>query len=177
MKHEVEIEREYPHPPADVWAALTSGEALGEWLMETRGFVAEVGCRFELHCVEAGHRDVYRCEVLELQPPRRMLWVWASAGDSSVDLGVDPADDTGVDLGDELGDELGDDESRVTEVEFLLSATARGTRLTLRHRSDHDPRTLERFEEGWPEKLDRLGEVVAAAAAADQSKTEKGAGR
>lgn len=148
MKFEVVLEELYPQSIDKVWEGLTSRGAISSWLMETHDFSAEVGHRFEMFCVDdAGHRDVYRCEVLELDPPHRMRWSWVLAGNEK--LGV-------------------------TEVEFRLSTEGSGTRLTLYHRGDRDREMLERFKQGWPDKLADLGDVLKQPAKAATS-TRSGA--
>ena len=134
MKHEVSSERHYPQPIEDVWTGLTTSAALSEWFMESRGFAPEVGCEFEFTCInDDGDRDIYKCEVLELEPPTRMLWSWV------LDSRAAPIK---------------------MEVEFQLVALANGTKLTVFHRSDRDPQSLERFRLGWPAPLDRLEALV-----------------
>jgi uncharacterized protein YndB with AHSA1/START domain len=134
MKFEVEIEREYPHDVAQVWKALTTNEGISDWLLETDNFQAEVGHRFEMTCVNKdGSKDVYRCQILEIDPPHRMLWSWVLAGKEAEGL---------------------------TEVEFRLRATNTGTVVTLIHRGDRDQATIDGFKSGWPYKLDRLAEIL-----------------
>ena len=134
MKFEVVVERHYPHSIGEVWAGLTTNDAISEWLLETVNFKAELGHRFEMTCVdENGNLDVYRCQVLEMDPPNRMLWSWVLAGN----------EDEGL-----------------TEVEFRLTALDTGTRLELLHRGDRGKAMLDRFKAGWPHKLDRLAEVL-----------------
>ena len=45
MKRSLRIEKTYPHPPAKVWKAITSRDALAQWLMDN-DFVLELGHRF-----------------------------------------------------------------------------------------------------------------------------------
>jgi uncharacterized protein YndB with AHSA1/START domain len=65
----------------DVWAALTDGHALAEWLMPTTFAAAETGHRFrfqydpDFFC-PAG---IVECEVLEVEPPVLMVWSWRHA--------------------------------------------------------------------------------------------------
>ncbi len=77
MAKELRKERVYDHPPEAVWVALTDPRALAEWLMPNT-FKAEVGCKFEFmtdpHWACGAHRT--ECEVLELEPNRRMVWSW-----------------------------------------------------------------------------------------------------
>jgi len=134
MKFEVEVERHYPHPIGEVWDGLTTNEAISEWLLETSSFEARVGHRFAMTCLDgSGNLDVYRCQVLEVDRPNRMVWSWVLSGN----------EDQGL-----------------TEVEFLLTATDTGTRVVLKHRGDRNKEMLERFKDGWPYKLDQLAEVL-----------------
>lgn len=134
MKFEVEVSRHYPHAIEKVWQGLTTNQAISEWLLETNNFKPEAGHHFEMTCVdEGGNLEVYRCQVLEIDPPRRMVWSWVLTGRE--DLGL-------------------------TEVEFRLESTRTGTKVTLLHRGDRDPTTIERFKGGWPYKLERLADVL-----------------
>lgn len=99
MVHEVE----YAHPPERVWKALTDPAALGQWLMDN-DFVAKRGAKFQFTAEPMpGWDGTVQCEVLELDPPRRMVWAWRSRGNPS------------------------------TRVAWTLTPTARGTRLRLEH--------------------------------------------
>lgn len=134
MKFEVLMERHYPHAIADVWDGLTTNEAISEWLMETNNFKAEAGHTFQMTCTnENGKLDVYRCKILQIEPPNYMLWSWILTGN----------EDRGH-----------------TEVEFRLTATDTDTHVRLLHRGDRDKEMLERFKAGWPAKLDHLTDVL-----------------
>jgi uncharacterized protein YndB with AHSA1/START domain len=77
MKADIDATVVYPHPVARVWAALTSSEALAAWLMPN-DFRPVAGHRFTFRTRPApGFDGIVRCEVLELDPPRRMVWSWA----------------------------------------------------------------------------------------------------
>jgi uncharacterized protein YndB with AHSA1/START domain len=69
-------ERFYPHPPEDVWAAISDPHALAEWL-EPNNHQPVVGHKFEFRCdpniCGCGRTE---CEVLEADPPRRLVWSW-----------------------------------------------------------------------------------------------------
>lgn len=134
MKFEVEVSRHYPHPIKEVWRGLTTNQAISHWLLETKNFKPKAGHHFEMTCLDdGGNLEVYRCQVLEIDPPRRMLWSWVLGGRE--DLGV-------------------------TEVEFRLESTRTGTKVTLLHRGDRDATTIERFKGGWQYKLERLADVL-----------------
>ena len=83
MKADIDVTASYPHPVTRVWEALTSSEALTAWLMPNEGVggagrLERVGQRFTFRTRPApGFDGIVRCEVLELDPPRRMVWSWA----------------------------------------------------------------------------------------------------
>lgn len=134
MKFALDFDKTFPHPIERVWHALTDRAALAQWLMDT-DFVPEAGREFSLWCPGGdGGTDHYRCEVLELDPPRRMVWSWVLEGRES---------------------------EGATRVEFSLEPVPGGTRLRLRHSGDRDPQTIEAFRHGWPEKLDALEQTLA----------------
>ena len=69
-------ERFYPHPPEDVWAAITDSHALAEWL-EPNTHQPVVGHKFQFRCDPgACGSGVTECEVLEVNAPRRLVWSW-----------------------------------------------------------------------------------------------------
>ena len=77
MKADIDQTVLYPHPVDRVWAALTSSEALAAWLMPN-DFRPVVGHRFTFRTKPApGFDGIVRCEVLEIDPPKRMVWSWA----------------------------------------------------------------------------------------------------
>jgi uncharacterized protein YndB with AHSA1/START domain len=77
LKADIDVTVSYPHPPGLVWEALTSSDALAAWLMPN-DFKPVVGHRFTFRAKPAPRFDgIVRCEVLELDPPRRMAWSWA----------------------------------------------------------------------------------------------------
>lgn len=72
----IRIDRIYPHPPTRVWRALTEPALLARWLMPN-DFAPRTGHRFTFRTDPApGFDGVVHCEVLELEPGRRMTWSW-----------------------------------------------------------------------------------------------------
>jgi len=137
MNFDLVFEETYPHPIQAVWSALTTAEALSAWLNEMVGFEPLVGCRFQMHCrTDDGGLDIYHCEVLELEPPHRMLWSW-------------------------LLEQPGDPPP--TRVEFRLQSVQDGTRLVIRHSGDRPDEVAARFREGWPSKMGALREILGRA--------------
>ena len=134
MKLEILLVEDYAHPIAKVWAALTDPTALAQWLM-LNDFEPRVGQRFMLRGEPTAQwRGWMECVVLEMEPPRRMVWSWRRS---------------------ELDDP--------TRVEFRLDPIERGTRLTLMHTGDTDPGTRERTSSGWPVKLGQLRSLLEKA--------------
>jgi uncharacterized protein YndB with AHSA1/START domain len=71
-----------PHPPEKVWRALTQSDLLAAWLMPN-DFEPRVGHRFTFTTdpvPAAGFDGVVHCQVLELEPPRRLRISWAGGG-------------------------------------------------------------------------------------------------
>jgi len=65
-----------PRPPADVWTALTDPRALAEWLMPNN-FEPRVGHVFRFHVDPMpGFSGINECKVLEVDPPRRLVYTW-----------------------------------------------------------------------------------------------------
>jgi uncharacterized protein YndB with AHSA1/START domain len=92
MKADIDATAEYPHPVERVWAALTSSEALAAWLMPN-DFQPAIGHTFTFRTKPApGFDGIVRCEVLELDPPKRMVWSWAGGNiDTTVTFTLEEA--------------------------------------------------------------------------------------
>lgn len=76
MKTDIDLTAEYPRPVERVWAALTSREALAAWFMPN-DFQPVIGHRFTFRTQprpRLGFDGIVRCQVLELDPPRRLAW-------------------------------------------------------------------------------------------------------
>lgn len=101
MKADIDLTVSYPHPPERVWEALTSSEAIAAWLMPN-DFKPVVGHRFTLLTRPRpvfGFDGIVRCEVTELDPPRRMVWSWAGGSiDTTVTFTLEPTAGSGTRL-------------------------------------------------------------------------------
>lgn len=73
------VEREFSHPPAKLWRALTQPHLVAEWLMAGE-VAATPGHRFRFGA-EWGTVD---CEVVEVEPERMLSYTWAGKGLESV---------------------------------------------------------------------------------------------
>jgi uncharacterized protein YndB with AHSA1/START domain len=133
MKLDVTLAEYVAAPIEQVWKAITDSALLAQWLMEN-DFAARVGARFTLRRSDPtpGWRGWIDCEVLELQPPTRMVWSWSDGADGSVP-------------------------SRVI---FELQPEGSGTRLTLRHVGDELESMATMIRERWPIKLRALGSTL-----------------
>ncbi|MBS0480316.1 MAG: SRPBCC domain-containing protein [Proteobacteria bacterium] len=68
----VTIEREFAHPPAKLWRALTQPRLVADWLMQN-DFALAVGHKFNLSGDWGGTLD---CEVLEIEPEASLAYTW-----------------------------------------------------------------------------------------------------
>ncbi len=75
----VVIEREFAHPPEKLWRALTQPHLIQEWLMKN-DFAPVTGHRFTM----GGDWGSVDCEVLEVEPQRKLSYSWAAFGLESV---------------------------------------------------------------------------------------------
>ncbi len=87
-----------PHPPHDVWRALTETEALADWLMPN-DFEPRVGHRFTFTLrvpptPNPRFDGVIQCEVLQCDAPSRLVYSWVAAGiDTRVSYRLEPDGD------------------------------------------------------------------------------------
>src|SRR4051812_32981504 len=78
MSRNLHFEATYPHPVERVWAAITTPEAIGEWLM-ANDFAPVVGHRFQFRAKpQPGWNGIVDCEVLKVDPPRELAYAWRS---------------------------------------------------------------------------------------------------
>jgi uncharacterized protein YndB with AHSA1/START domain len=78
------IEREMPHPAEKIWRALTQGELLKDWLMEN-DFQPVVGHKFSFRATPMPNwNGVVDCEVLVVEPYKKLSYSWGSLGLGSV---------------------------------------------------------------------------------------------
>jgi uncharacterized protein YndB with AHSA1/START domain len=127
MNLDVRLDEVLPHPVEAVWSALTDADAVSEWLMATERFRPEVGTRFRMKTEHLSADGWVEAEILELDPPRRMMWAWFIAGH------VEP-----------------------TTVIFELVPEGDGTRLTLTHAGEIDSEIGARLRDGWPSRIELL---------------------
>lgn len=138
---DLSFEEHFPQSVEKLWQALTDPATLAVWLMEN-DFEAKVGKRFTLRCSPpTGGSELIEAEVLELEPPHRMVWSWRDAA---------------------RNDEL-------SRVSFELRREGIGTLLSLRHTGDSEDEQGRRLGRGWPGKLEGLRTALGTRAASPRS--------
>jgi uncharacterized protein YndB with AHSA1/START domain len=79
------VEREMPHAVEKVWRALTQASLIGEWLMRN-DFQPVVGHKFNFRAASMPHwNGVTDCEVLEVEPYKRLSYTWNASGAEALD--------------------------------------------------------------------------------------------
>jgi uncharacterized protein YndB with AHSA1/START domain len=113
-----------------VWQALTTAELIGRWLMPN-DFAPVIGRRFTFQARPMGDWDgVVHCEVLEVEPARRLVYSWkgGTSGNTKYGAALD------------------------TVVTWTLTPVAQGTRLRLVHagfRSPDNDFVFDAMSPGW----------------------------
>jgi uncharacterized protein YndB with AHSA1/START domain len=133
VKLDVEYEELLPHAIAAVWAELTDAAAISDWLMATSDFKPVVGHRFRMKTHGLSTTGWVDAEVLEIEPPHRMVWSWSS------------------------------DSNPPSTVTFQLSEEGSQTRLRLRHVGEFETEVAGILRDGWPGRISALAEVIRRA--------------
>lgn len=145
------VERELPYPPEKVWRALTQPHLIEEWLMNN-DFQPVVGRKFQLKMPpQPNWNGVTDCEVLAVEPQKRLSYTWNSSGDEAAN-------------------------GLKTVVTWDLSASGRGTRLRMEQsgfRADQE-QNYQGANYGWQRFLAAFEKVIAALD--DKSRADPGQG-
>lgn len=84
MARKIRFEAVYPFSPEQVWVALTDPAAIADWLMPN-DFKPEVGHRFNFRTKPApGFDGVVHAEVVTVEPPQRLAYIWRGGGIDTV---------------------------------------------------------------------------------------------
>lgn len=89
MKRDLQFEIVYPHPPTEVWRALTDPGALAAWLMDN-DFAPSQGHKFHFRSKSRFGPRRIPCEVLAVDEPRLLSFSWGGQG-SVVTFRLEPA--------------------------------------------------------------------------------------
>ena len=130
------VERTTPHSRVKVWRALTQSALIARWLMKN-DFDLKIGHRFQFQATPVpGWSGVTNCEVVEIEPLRRLSYAWGDGSES----------DSGL----------------KTIVTWTLSDTPQGTRIVMEHSGfrAEDEAGFKGMSGGWPRILAALENVA-----------------
>lgn len=135
------IHKEIPFPQSreQVWQAIANSESLAEWMFPN-DFVPRVGHRFTFQVPGNPKMNfdglTVRCEVLECDPPRKLVFTWSAGG--AVEN---------------------------TQVTFQLEPAGQGTKLLFEHTGfdisiPFGEQAFKGADYGWTKMLKELAKVV-----------------
>jgi uncharacterized protein YndB with AHSA1/START domain len=82
----VVIEKELPYPPAKIWRALTEGDLIRQWLMDS-DFLPTVGHKFNFRSTPVPNwNGIIESEVLIVEPYFRLSYSWGTLGIGTIVL-------------------------------------------------------------------------------------------
>lgn len=85
MNKKLKLKAFYPHPPQQVWAALTDPAALATWFMPT-DLKPLMGFRFRFEGLGRSSKGAVECEVVDVDPESRIAYLWDDGEDGSPSL-------------------------------------------------------------------------------------------
>jgi uncharacterized protein YndB with AHSA1/START domain len=139
---DIVVEDVVPQSPEKVWKVLTSADLIGRWLMPN-DFEPVVGKRFTFKTRPIGDWDgVVHCQVLEVAPPRRLVYSWKGGTDSNAKHGS----------------------SLDSVVTWTLTREGSGTRLRMVHagfRLPDNDFAYDAMSSGWGRIMGRIAELAA----------------
>jgi uncharacterized protein YndB with AHSA1/START domain len=136
--HTIVVQQEMPHAPEKVWRALTESPLMAQWLMQN-DFEPVVGRRFQFRAEPMPQwNGVTDCEVLTVEPQRRLSYSWNSSGDEAAN-------------------------GLRTVVTWTLTPTSGGTLLRMEHTGfrPEDENFQKGAGYGWKRMVATLEQVVA----------------
>ncbi len=144
MSNAIRREVLFPQQPEQVWRAITDSATLAEWMFPN-DFEPRVGHHFTFRVPGNPKANfdglIVRCEVLECESPRRLVFSWSAGG---------PVENT--------------------RVSFQLEPDGEGTRVHFEHSGfdvahSHGEQAFKGAEYGWAKMLKQLSAAVAGLAA------------
>jgi uncharacterized protein YndB with AHSA1/START domain len=92
------IERLFPHPPQKLWRALTESPLIAQWLLKN-DFEPAAGRKFQFRSEPMPQWDgVIDCEVLVVDPLKKLSYTWNALGLESVVLFTLTPEESGTHL-------------------------------------------------------------------------------
>lgn len=81
QKPQIQIKRVYQYDIHTLWMALTSKEALSEWLMPTTNFELKEGHSFQFTAKPQGNFDgIVNCKIHSYSAPNTIVYSWSGGG-------------------------------------------------------------------------------------------------
>jgi len=81
QKPQIQIKRVYSHSIDSVWKAITTKDALSEWLMPTMDFELSMGQSFQFKGKPQGNFDgIVNCEIIRIDEPNLIAYSWSAKG-------------------------------------------------------------------------------------------------
>jgi len=78
------VEKDFPHPPAKVWRALTDRSLIEQWLMKN-DFEPVGGPAFQLRMDPVPNwNGIVDCQVVTVDPAKTLAYTWGTLGLESV---------------------------------------------------------------------------------------------
>ena len=134
------VERLMAHPAEKIWRALTESTLIADWLMQN-DFAPVVGHRFNFRArpIPNMWNGVTDSEVLEVDPPRRLVYSWNASGEEAAG-------------------------GLKTIVTWTLTPEPGGVRVRMEQAGfrPQDEGGFRSMGGGWPRILERLEEVAGA---------------
>ena len=123
--------------PETVWEFLTDPEKIKRWKGVMVSFDATLGSAYRIEVIPS---HIAAGEIVELDPPRRLVYTWGWEPGEGVPPTVTPGS---------------------TTVEYELEAEGAGTRLRFTHRDLPNQEAADSHSVGWDHYLGRLAIVAA----------------
>jgi uncharacterized protein YndB with AHSA1/START domain len=135
MNKSISLKWHFRHSQERVWAFLTDPELLAEWFMENN-FLPIKGHEFRItfRRKDGTVGETIDCTVLEIDPPKKLVWSWAPWSNESKD----------------------------TRVTWTLSPNGDGTDVDLQHNGFINEKDYNAHLEGWPTFEPKLAAAISS---------------
>ena len=134
------VDRMMRHSPEKIWRALTQSHLIAEWLMQN-DFQPVVGHKFHFRSKPvAGWNGIADCEVLVVEPLRRLVWSQNASGEQAA---------TGL----------------KSIVSWTLTPVDGGVQVRMEQSGfrSQDEAGFQAMSHGWPRVVERMEQISAGA--------------
>ena len=123
--------------PETVWEFLVDPEKIKRWKGTMVSFDAQPGAAYRIEVIPS---HIAAGELVEVDPPHRLVYTWGWESDASAPVPVPPGS---------------------TTIEYELAPEGAGTRLRFTHRDLPSQEAADSHAQGWDHYLGRLAVVAA----------------